>query len=132
MSERPQNCGSGFCSCVECPYEPRLVGWLTADNLFTRHEPDDLTGCKEVRVPSIDYPKLANDVQVGGTHYRNKIQPWDYIISHNLNYLEGNIIKYVTRYKGKHGLEDLQKARHYLDKLIETLTEDESWTKQTK
>lgn len=43
--------------------EPRLVGWLTADNLFTRHEPDDLTGCKEVRVPSIDYPQVANDVQ---------------------------------------------------------------------
>lgn len=43
-----------------------------------------------------------------------------------------NIFEYITRYKGKHGVEDLQKARHYLDKLIETLTEDESWTKQTK
>ena len=109
-----------------------LVGWLTPDNMFTRHKPDDLTGCKEVRVPSIDYPKVANDTQVGGTHYRLTIEPWDYIIQNNLGYLEGNIIKYVTRYKGKHGVEDLQKARHYLDKLIETLTEDESWTKQTK
>jgi hypothetical protein len=100
--------------------------------MFTRHEPDDLTGCKEVRVPSIDYPKVANDMQVGGTHYRLTIEPWDYIVKNNLGYLEGNIIKYVTRYKGKHGLEDLQKARHYLDKLIETYTEEESWTKQTR
>ncbi len=63
----------------------------------------------------------VNQAQVGGDHYRNKaIQPWDYIVSNNLGYLEGNIIKYVSRYKEKHGLKDLMKARHYLDKLIET------------
>lgn len=62
----------------------------------------------------------ANDRQEGGTHYQNKaIQPWDYIISNNIGYLEGNVIKYVSRWKEKHGLEDLKKARHYLDKLIE-------------
>jgi len=62
----------------------------------------------------------ANDRQVGGDHYQNKaIQPWDYIIANNLGYLEGNVVKYVSRWKEKHGLEDLKKARHYLDKLIE-------------
>jgi len=62
----------------------------------------------------------ANDRQEGGDHYQNKaIQPWDYIISNNIGYLEGNIIKYVSRWKEKHGLQDLKKARHYLDKLIE-------------
>jgi hypothetical protein len=63
----------------------------------------------------------ANDVQVAGTHYKGKaIQPWDYIVGNNLGYLEGNIVKYVSRWKDKGGVDDLKKARHYLDKLIET------------
>ena len=62
----------------------------------------------------------ANDEQIGGRHYIEKtIQPWDYIIANKMGYLEGNIIKYVSRYKDKNGLEDLIKAAHYLDKLIE-------------
>lgn len=62
----------------------------------------------------------ANDTQVGGTHYQQKaIQPWDYIIANNLGYLEGNIIKYVSRWRDKNGIEDLRKAQHYLQKLIE-------------
>jgi hypothetical protein len=85
--------------------------------MFTRHEPDDLTGCKEVRVP--DYPKVANDTQVGGTHYRNKIQPWDYIIACDLDFFEGNALKYLTRWKQKDGVKDLKKCMHYLEKIIE-------------
>jgi hypothetical protein len=61
----------------------------------------------------------ANDKQVDGKHYQLAIQPWDYITLNRLGYLEGNIIKYVTRYKEKNGTRDLEKARHYLDKLIE-------------
>jgi hypothetical protein len=62
----------------------------------------------------------ANDVQVAGTHYKSKaIQPWDYIVGNNLGYLEGNIVKYVSRWQDKGGVDDLKKARHYLDKLIE-------------
>ena len=63
----------------------------------------------------------ANDVQVAGTHYKGKaIQPWDYIVGNNLGYLEGNIVKYVSRWKDKGGVDDLKKAQHYLTKLIET------------
>ena len=63
----------------------------------------------------------ANDVQVAGTHYKSKaIQPWDYIVANNLGYLEGNIVKYVSRWKDKGGVDDLRKAQHYLTKLIET------------
>jgi len=62
----------------------------------------------------------ANMKQIAGTHYLKPIQPWDYIIQNNLGFLEGNIIKYITRYKDKNGLEDLNKCKHYLDKLIET------------
>lgn len=62
----------------------------------------------------------ANEVQVGGDHYKkNAIQPWDYITSNQLGYLEGNIVKYVSRWKDKGGRQDLEKARHYLDKLLE-------------
>ena len=63
----------------------------------------------------------ANEQQVGGAHYTDKaIQPWDFIISNNIGYLEGNIIKYISRWKDKNGIEDLKKAQHYLQKLIET------------
>lgn len=62
----------------------------------------------------------ANDTQVGGDHYKSKtIQPWDYIAANNLGYFEGNIVKYVSRWREKGGQGDLLKARHYLDKLIE-------------
>lgn len=62
----------------------------------------------------------ANKEQFGGDHYKVlTIQPWDYIIQNNLGFLEGNVIKYVTRWKDKEGVQDLQKARHFLDKLIE-------------
>ena len=63
----------------------------------------------------------ANHTQVAGTHYKDKaIQPWDYIIANDLGYLEGNIVKYVSRWKDKGGVDDLKKAQHYLAKLIET------------
>lgn len=62
----------------------------------------------------------ANDIQFGGDHYQKKaIQCWDYIHENNIGYLAGNVIKYVSRYKDKNGLEDLKKAQHYLQKLIE-------------
>ena len=62
----------------------------------------------------------ANSRQHGGTHYIDRAaQPWDYIAANNLGFFEGNIIKYVTRWRDKGGVADLEKARHYLDKLIE-------------
>ena len=73
---------------------------------------------------SIDAPlepvSAANAIQVGGGHYQGKaIQPWDYIVSNRLGYLEGNVVKYVSRWQDKGGRQDLEKARHYLDKLLE-------------
>jgi hypothetical protein len=62
----------------------------------------------------------ANDSQVGGAHYVSKrIQPWDFIVSNDMGFLAGNIVKYISRYKEKNGVEDLKKASHYLQKLIE-------------
>ena len=58
--------------------------------------------------------------QVGGNHYKRfKIQPIEFIILNNLNFLEGNIVKYVCRHRFKDGLRDLEKAKHYIEMLIE-------------
>lgn len=73
---------------------------------------------------NMEIPSMANEEQVGGDHYKNKaIQPWDYIVSNNLGYLEGCVIKYVSRYKEKGGMQDLEKAVHYLQKLMEVHSE---------
>lgn len=62
----------------------------------------------------------ANETQIGGNHYKDKtIQPWDFIAANELGYFEGNIVKYVSRWRDKGGMVDLKKAKHYLDKLIE-------------
>lgn len=67
----------------------------------------------------------ADDRQVGGDHYKTKsIQPWDAMKAwmspgEFCGFLQGNVIKYIARYKDKDGVADLEKARHYLDKLIE-------------
>lgn len=67
----------------------------------------------------------ANSRQHGGTHYIDRVvQPWDYIAANNLGFFEGNIIKYVTRWRDKGGVADLEKARHYLDKLIEIIKDE--------
>lgn len=62
----------------------------------------------------------ALNTQVGGDHYKKlKIQPVEYIYANNIGYMEGNIIKYVTRWRDKNGVADLLKARHYIDLLLE-------------
>jgi len=61
--------------------------------------------------------------QVGGNHYQLPIEPWDYVCANNLGYLEGNVIKYISRWKSKDGLQDLLKAQHYIEKLIKVENE---------
>lgn len=59
------------------------------------------------------------EVQIGGTHYKKlKMQPTEFIFANNIPFIEGNIIKYVIRHKDKNGIEDLLKAKHYIDLLI--------------
>ena len=70
----------------------------------------------------VEYIGLPNDGQVGGTHFLLPIQPIDFIIANNIGFCEGNIIKYISRYKNKNGVEDLYKARQYIEFLI---TEEE-------
>lgn len=65
-------------------------------------------------------PQSALDVQVGGDHYKDmKIQPMVYSMENNLDACQHTIIKYVTRFRKKGGIADLEKARHVIDMLIE-------------
>jgi hypothetical protein len=60
------------------------------------------------------------DTQVGGNHYKNyAIQPIEFFIANQIPYAEAAVIKYVLRYKNKNGKEDLQKAKHIIDIIIE-------------
>jgi hypothetical protein len=62
----------------------------------------------------------ANQTQVGGSHYKDmKIQPVDYIHANGIGFIEGSVIKYVSRHKSKNGKQDLEKAIHFLQLLIE-------------
>lgn len=72
------------------------------------------------------YPKeepshqASTDKQVGGSHYQLPIQPIEYILANGLGYCEANVVKYVSRWRNKGGIQDLKKAIHYLEMLIES------------
>ena len=73
-----------------------------------------------LHVELIEPTQDALDVQVGGDHYKSlAIQPVEYIHANKIGYFEGNVIKYVTRWRAKNGVADLEKAKHYIDLLIE-------------
>lgn len=64
--------------------------------------------------------------QVGGSHYAEMtIQPITFITANGMTYLEGNVVKYLSRYKKKNGLQDLLKAKHYLEMIIEEYGNDD-------
>jgi len=63
---------------------------------------------------------MSKDIQIGGTHYKDlSIQPIDYILGNQLGYCEANVVKYVSRWQSKGGIDDLRKAKHYIDFLID-------------
>jgi hypothetical protein len=64
---------------------------------------------------------VANDKQVGGHHYKRygDLQPWDVVLQWKLGYLEGTALKYIARWRDKGGIDDIKKAIHFLEKLVE-------------
>ena len=99
---------------------------ITGEYHIGKESPEDLM--KEYTEPPPPREKVlaeggtANNKQVGGDHYKSQeIQPWDFVISNKLGFLEGNAIKYIARHTKKNGAEDIKKAIHYLEKLLETL-----------
>ena len=90
--------------------------------------PSEVTGNSPIRfVPS----NKADDLQVGGDHYKNMgVQPWKAMESwmtpeQFAGFLRGNAIKYLARCDAKGGLDDIKKARHYIDKLVEVRGNDD-------
>lgn len=70
-------------------------------------------------------------IQIGGSHYTSlAIQPVRYIFENGLPFIEGNIVKYISRWRDKGGIEDLQKVKHYVELLIQF--EQEKAAEQTK
>jgi UDP-3-O-acyl-N-acetylglucosamine deacetylase len=62
----------------------------------------------------------ALNTQISGSHYKAlTIQPIEYIHANSIPFAEGSVIKYVTRWRDKGGIADLEKAKHFLELLIE-------------
>jgi hypothetical protein len=79
---------------------------------------DDFVGIDE-HLLDLEQAKSPTSRQEGGDHYRLAIQPIDFIYQNGMGFMEGNVVKYVTRHEQKGGKEDLLKAIHYLELLIE-------------
>ena len=63
---------------------------------------------------------MPSEIQIGGSHYKKfKIQPAEFCYYNNIPYLEATAIKYLCRWKDKGGIQDLEKAKHFIDLLIE-------------
>lgn len=62
--------------------------------------------------------------QVGGEHYKLSIQPIDFIVKNEIPFREANVIKYVTRHRDKNGKQDIEKAIHYLEMILEEYDEE--------
>lgn len=101
--------------CTSCVYDAGskcYSNWVAID-VFKKI--DDVPFQKDVALN-----KRALDIQVAGNHYKElAIQPVEYIHANNIGYFEGNVIKYVSRWRSKNGIKDLEKAKHYIDLLIE-------------
>jgi len=81
----------------------------------------------EFKESGVDKPQSALDKQVSGNHYKDcGIQPIEYIHANGLSYLEGNVIKYTTRHSKKNGKQDILKAIHYLELILEMEYKDET------
>lgn len=98
--------------------------------LLTEHAPhcdwqhygahSDIVGYHVIEPPVKENPANPLAVQVAGDHYKKlKIQPIEFIHANGIPFAEGSVIKYVTRWRDKGGIKDLEKARHFLDLLID-------------
>lgn len=72
------------------------------------------------KIPPTSSSKSALETQEGGDHYKNlAIQPVEFILANKIPFIEGNVIKYVVRHRNKNGAQDIRKAIHFLNMLLE-------------
>lgn len=85
----------------------------------TLNNMDEVNRALRDRVHALQQPKNPLDIQIGGDSYKHlQIQPIEYIQANQLSYEEGNVVKYITRWKNKNVVQDLEKAKHYIELLI--------------
>ena len=100
-----------YANCQHCLDQEGGCAWCNPEEWSVDFDPN---------IAFVGHFTPSIDVQVDGDHYKNlAIQPAVYSYKNNLNWHQGEIIKYVTRYKDKNGKVDLEKARHLIDMLIE-------------
>lgn len=119
---------SFFINDTSCPGVDTLDGdngllcGVDSDNIFIESLNQPRRTPEEPLEPLTKKPDPTNalNVQVGGGHYKNfGIQPVEYIHANNLSFLEGNVVKYITRHKAKNGIEDIKKVIHYCELIME-------------
>lgn len=81
--------------------------------------------CNQAVIPNILHDCPGKDIRNQAHYASHKIQPATFIAANGLDFFEGNAIKYICRYKKKNGVEDLEKAKHYIDMLIQRETTGE-------
>lgn len=109
--------------CVIYKDDPEEGFWVKNSEieLIAKASVVKVEGSKELK------PQSALDKQVSGNHYKDcGIQPIEYIHANGLSYLEGNVIKYTTRHSKKNGKQDILKAIHYLELILEMEYKDET------
>ena len=109
------------------PYQVRTTDTDTVINVFQFEDEALLLIEEMVKFDDRMETQFVSDVrsQVGGDHYsKMTIQPIEFINANGLSYMQGNVIKYVCRYRDKNGIEDLEKAKHYIDMMIAELTHE--------
>lgn len=99
-------------------------GQLISHNKIKEDKP--MGKIAEPQAPMKPSNEAATNKQVGGSHYQLPIQPIEYILANGLGYCEANVVKYVSRWRNKGGVQDLKKAIHYLEMLIEQEEKDAS------
>lgn len=113
-----------------CPYNAEKGMLECTLGLEVQHFTDVDPG-NPLTVPS-SVTQSALNVQVGGEHYKNlAIQPVEYIHANNLSFLEGNVVKYITRHKTKNKAQDIRKIIHYCT-LILQLEYNETYEQESK
>lgn len=135
-----RGCALGF----EAGCADEFIFWLKKDDVRQQVEVNKAFGHQMPLFPEIEPPVTAEedeafnelskaqkdyikaigtdplDMQVGGNHYKSlAIQPIEYITKNNLGYCEANVVKYISRWRDKGGKKDLEKAKHYIDLIIQ-------------
>lgn len=97
----------------------RTLGTDRSDLSYSQNSPPE-PSTSEQKASNLQIGAKPSMLQVGGQHYKNlKIQPVQYSHANGLGFIEGSIVKYVTRWREKGGIQDLRKIQHFVDLLIE-------------